>query len=289
MHIIGLIVSQDPSGPARQRNIDVAKLEEVTREAMATWFADREKPKNAEKRGFLTQLFRVLYKEERYRRGELDGSTTVSVSDCAGIAGLDEEDDDDEEEDQSPQQQHQANPISPFLPTPSSSLSPTHPIATTSADMQDYYPPRLSLRSTYLPTSPDATADDYADPPYPIHQHSTLTHNQHPQQPSYPTRAWPTQEINIYNSAPWPTPPAAASGPMQQYPFGMSTSSPPQQGSFGMATAISSPPQQQGQGPVFLPPPMGQVYEDVNGGRGSFDGGSMRGFGGTDGGWEIIN
>ncbi|OBT43050.1 hypothetical protein VE00_07327 [Pseudogymnoascus sp. WSF 3629] len=262
MHILGLIVNQDSNSVARQRRVDVAKLEEVTREAMATWFADREKPKNAEKRGFLTQLFRVLYKEERYRRGELDGSATVSVNDGAGTTDFD--DDDDEDSDPSPQH-HQAHPISPFLPTPSSSLSPSHPISSTApADMQDYYP-RIPLRSTYIPTTPNTTTgDDYADAPYPIHHHNGLTHNPHPQQPPiYPTRAWPTQEINIYTGgSPWPTSPAAASGPMQQYPFGMST---------------SSPPQQQGQGAVFLPPPMSQGYEDVNGARGSFDGG-----------WEVI-
>ncbi|ELR02351.1 hypothetical protein VC83_07779 [Pseudogymnoascus destructans] len=260
MHILGLIINQDPTSVARQRGVDVAKLEEVTREAMATWFADREKPKNAEKRGYLTQLFRVLYKEERYRRGELDGSATVSVNDGAGTT------DDDDDSDPCPHH-HQAHPISPFLPTPSSSLlSPSHPITSTAAtDMQDYYPPGLPLRSSYIPTTPDTTAaDDYADAPYPIHHHSTLTHNQHPQQPpTYPTRAWPAQEINIYTGgSPWPTPPAATSVPMQHFPFGIST---------------SSPPQQQGQGAVFLPPPMAQGYEDVNGARGSFDGG-----------WEVI-
>ncbi|OBT49732.1 hypothetical protein VE04_09678, partial [Pseudogymnoascus sp. 24MN13] len=143
-----------PRAHARVRGVAVAKLEEVTREAMATWFADREKPKNAEKRGFLTQLFRVLYKEERYRRGELDGSATVSVNDGAGTT-----DDDDDDEDSDPSPQHrEAHTISPFLPTPSSSLSPSHPISSTaSADMQDYYPPRLPHRTTYIPTTPDTT------------------------------------------------------------------------------------------------------------------------------------
>ncbi|OBT63278.1 hypothetical protein VE03_07925 [Pseudogymnoascus sp. 23342-1-I1] len=274
MHIIDLVVSQDPASPAHQRNITVAKLEEVTREAMASWFADREKPKNAEKRKFLAQLFRVLYKEERYRRGELDASATVSVNDGAGTTDEDD-DDDDEDEDPSPQQQrHQPQPISPFLPTPSSSLSPSHPITSAtaaSADMQDYYPPRLPLRSSYLPTSPDATTDDYADTPYPLQHHSSLSHNQPPS--SYPSRSWTAPDLTMYAGAPWPTPPAPSSGSMQQFPFGI---------------AASSPPQGQGQGPVFLPPPMAQVFEDGNGGRGSFYGGSIRGFGGADEGWEVI-
>ncbi|KAL5347677.1 hypothetical protein ACLOAV_007086 [Pseudogymnoascus australis] len=259
MHILGLIVSQDRNGPAQQRKIDVSKLEKVTREAMATWFG--EKPKNAEKRGFLTQLFRVLYKEECYRRGELDGSTAVCVNDVAGTTDDDDNDDDDEESELSPQQLHQAQPISPFLPTPPSSLSPSHPIISTtaSADMHNYYPrlpPPFPFHSSYIPTTPDTTTgDDYTDSAYPIQHHTTLTHSQQP--PTYPTRTWPAHEMNIYASSAWPTPPAAPSGPMQQYPFGMST---------------SSPPQQQGQSVVFLPPAMAQTYEDINGGRESFDG-----------------
>lgn len=276
MHILGIIVNQDLNGVAKHRGIDVAKLEEVTREAMATWFADREKPKNAEKRGFLDQLFLVLYEEERYRRGELKGSKTVSVRDCsgafelAGITGL--ADADDEHSDPSPQHHHQPHPI---LPTPSSSLSPSHPITCTSNSGVDsaYFSLRLPLRGNYgsdnyesanmSSRQPAATAANYAPP-------------------------WAGQELNMYGGSPWPTPPAATSGPMQHFPFGMSTSSPPQQGSFGMTTTTTSPPQQQGQGAVFLPPPMNQTFEDVNGGRGSFDGGSMRGFGGADGGWEVI-
>ncbi|KFY43471.1 hypothetical protein V495_03917 [Pseudogymnoascus sp. VKM F-4514 (FW-929)] len=280
MHILGIIVNQDPDGVAKHRGIDVAKLEEVTREAMATWFADREKPKNAEKRGFLTQLFRVLYKEERYRRGELDGSATVSVNDCAGITDHDD-DDDDEDSDPSPQHHHQPHPISPFLPTPSSSLSPSHPITCTSTSGVDnaYFPSRLPLRGNYLPTSPGS--DDYDSANMSFHQPAAPAS-------SYAPRAWAGQELNMYGGSPWPTPPAATSGPMQHFPFGMSTSSPPQQGSFGMTTTTTSPPQQQGQGAVFLPPPMNQTFEEVNGGRGSFDGGSMRGFGGADGGWEVL-
>ncbi|KFZ20278.1 hypothetical protein V501_00231 [Pseudogymnoascus sp. VKM F-4519 (FW-2642)] len=183
MHILGLVVNQDSKSQARLRGVTVAKLEEVTREAMATWFADREKPKNAEKRPFLTQLFQVLYSEERYRRGELDGSTTVCVNDGAGVPDEEEDDDadyEDEGSDISPQL-YQAQPI---LPTPLSSLPHCLP----------------------LPTPPDTTArEDY---------YSTLTHNQ--PNTTYPACAWTTQEMNTYNSSAWPVLPAAPSGPMQQ-------------------------------------------------------------------------
>ncbi|OBT84793.1 hypothetical protein VE02_06916 [Pseudogymnoascus sp. 03VT05] len=153
MHILGLVVNQDSKSQARLRGVTVAKLKEVTCEAMATWFANREKPKNAEKRPFLTQLFQVLYSEERYRCGKLDGSTTVCVNGSARVPEEEEDDDadyEDEGSDISPQL-YQAQPI---LPTPLSSLSPSHTI-------NPHYLP--------LPTPPDTTArEDY----------STLTHNQ---------------------------------------------------------------------------------------------------------------
>lgn len=173
MHILGIIVNQDPNSVAKHRGIDVAKLEEVTREAMAMWFADRKKPKNAEKRGFLTQLFRVLYKEERYRRGELDGSVTVTVTvdDCAAI--IDYDNDDDKDSDLSPQHHHQPHPISPFLPTPSSLLSLSHPITCTSVSgvKNPYSPPCLPLCGSYLPTSPGS--DNYDSPNMSFYQSAT--------------------------------------------------------------------------------------------------------------------
>jgi hypothetical protein len=227
MHILGLIVNQDSTSVARQGGVDVTKLEQVTREAMATWFADREKPKNANKRGFLTQLFHVLYIEERYRRGELDGSTTVSINDFAGIVDHDN-DNDDEDFDPSPQQHHQTQPISPFPSRPSSSLPPSHTIATTaSAEIQHCYQPYFQRHSSSLP-SPD-TVEEYTDPAYPLYNYNSLSHQQ---APTCPSRAWPAQELNIYGGSSWPTPTAAPLGPMQQFSFGMAASSPPQQDEF---------------------------------------------------------
>jgi hypothetical protein len=227
MHILGLIVNKDPNGVAVHRGIDVAKFEEVTYEAMATWFADREKPKNAEKRRFLTQLFRVLYKEERYRSGDLDGSTTISINDLASIAGHEDEDeDDDEDSNLHPQQHHQAQPILPYLPITSSSLTPSRLITTTaSAEIQDYYQVYFQPHSSSLPATPD-TAEEYTDPAYPLYENNSLSYQQ---APTCPSRAWPAQELNIYGGSSWPAPTAAPLGQMQQFSFGAAASSPPQQ------------------------------------------------------------
>lgn len=64
-------MAQNPEKSAYLKTITVRKLEEVTKEAMSAWFNDKEKPKNAEKRVFLRDIFRVATMDERYRRGEL--------------------------------------------------------------------------------------------------------------------------------------------------------------------------------------------------------------------------
>ncbi|OBT60299.1 hypothetical protein VE03_10272 [Pseudogymnoascus sp. 23342-1-I1] len=272
IHIMGLIVDQNPQGPATQRGLDVAKLEEVTREAMASWFADKEKPKNAGKRGFLAQLFRVLYKEESYRRGKLEANATVCINQSAGNTNF--EDNDDEDFDPSPLQKQAANTISPFFPVRPSPLLPSQAITSTTStsasdSMRDHYP--------RLPPSSSTTGEYPGTYPFTMYNHLP----NHQQQP----RQHPPQDLlrhsqghisqgtyNIYEPH-WPTPP-------KQQSALPTTSSPP---SFSLPTTISLPPQQQGAGWVLpsplLPPPMAQggLYEDAAG-RGSFDRDVMRAF-----------
>lgn len=123
---MGLIVGQNPQSPSAQRGPNVAKLEEVIREAMASWLAGQEKPKNAEKHGFLTQLFRVLYKEARYRQVELDARATVCINQSAG--NINYKNDDDGDSDPSPLRTQTANtiPALPALATPRHHLNHYH-------------------------------------------------------------------------------------------------------------------------------------------------------------------
>jgi hypothetical protein len=53
-----------------QETVTIKKLEEHTWENTATWFNDKD-GKNAGKRVFLKDIFRVAKMEERYRKGEL--------------------------------------------------------------------------------------------------------------------------------------------------------------------------------------------------------------------------
>ncbi|ELR09554.1 hypothetical protein VC83_08728 [Pseudogymnoascus destructans] len=114
IHILGLVVSQDPNSPAQQHGITVTKLKEVTYNVMTPWFDGPQKHKH----DYLSQLFCVLHAEEHFRRGKLDGSKDVSVN--GNTKPIDH---DNEDSNVSSEQLHQA----PFFPTPPPSLS-SHPI-----------------------------------------------------------------------------------------------------------------------------------------------------------------
>lgn len=71
MHILNVIIDQNMDKTSYLKTITIKKLEEVTQEAMASWFNDKDKPKNAEKKVFLSDIVRVARMEERYRKGEI--------------------------------------------------------------------------------------------------------------------------------------------------------------------------------------------------------------------------
>jgi hypothetical protein len=52
----------------RKLELNVQKLEEVTIEAMANWFAS---PENAKKKPYLKEIFKVARGQERYKAGEI--------------------------------------------------------------------------------------------------------------------------------------------------------------------------------------------------------------------------
>ncbi|KUJ12889.1 uncharacterized protein LY89DRAFT_196326 [Mollisia scopiformis] len=81
IHILRMVVE-----PANQQHpsiekfgLNVRKLEEVTMEAMNNWFNDKEHPDNAQKKPFLKEIFKIARAEEKYKNGEIDGSTYFSV------------------------------------------------------------------------------------------------------------------------------------------------------------------------------------------------------------------
>lgn len=59
--------------------LNVAKLEEVTMDALSTFFSDKENGNNAKKKPYLKEIFKVARQEERYKNGEIGTGDPVST------------------------------------------------------------------------------------------------------------------------------------------------------------------------------------------------------------------
>ncbi|PKS10339.1 hypothetical protein jhhlp_002090 [Lomentospora prolificans] len=80
-HILRLIVepSHKQHPDVQKSCLNVKKLEEVTAEALSSFFSDPETPGNCKKRPYLNEIFKVARFEERYKNGEIDGDMEVFV------------------------------------------------------------------------------------------------------------------------------------------------------------------------------------------------------------------
>ena len=72
-HILRLIVepTHKQHHDVQKSCLDVKKLEEVTTEALSSFFSDTENLLNKKKRPFLNEIFKVARYEERFRNGEI--------------------------------------------------------------------------------------------------------------------------------------------------------------------------------------------------------------------------
>ncbi len=72
-HILRMItlpsVMQHPS--IRHLNLNVAKLEEATNDALSGFFSDKESPNNAKRKPYLKEIFYMARSEEKYLNGEI--------------------------------------------------------------------------------------------------------------------------------------------------------------------------------------------------------------------------
>lgn len=75
-HILRLIVepSHKQHPDVQKSCLNVKKLEEVTAEALSSFFSDPENPGNSKKRPYLTEIFKIAKYEERYKNGEIGRS-----------------------------------------------------------------------------------------------------------------------------------------------------------------------------------------------------------------------
>lgn len=81
IHILRMIVepSHKQHHTLRKLYLNVGKLEEVTNEALSSFFTDKDNPSNVAKKPYLKEIFRVAKMEERYKDGQIDESTVVYV------------------------------------------------------------------------------------------------------------------------------------------------------------------------------------------------------------------
>ncbi|KAK0101071.1 hypothetical protein ONS95_012943 [Cadophora gregata] len=88
------VASQHPS--FQDQDINIQKLEGVSSEALFSWFIDPENPENMFRAPLMRELFTVAKYEERYKNGEIDADTEISVM---YLGSLEEESGEDEDED----------------------------------------------------------------------------------------------------------------------------------------------------------------------------------------------
>ncbi len=84
IHILKMVLEPNNNQHADIRPLDlnVAKLEDATMECLNSFFADKENPKNALKKPYLKEIFKVAKFEQRYRNGEIGQSTCVPTLLC---------------------------------------------------------------------------------------------------------------------------------------------------------------------------------------------------------------
>ncbi|KHO00667.1 Ydr124wp-like protein [Metarhizium album ARSEF 1941] len=78
-HILRLVVEPNSKqhNDIQKLGLNVKKLEETTYEALSSFFMDNDT--NAKKRPYLNEIFKMARQEERFKNGEIDGSTEVYV------------------------------------------------------------------------------------------------------------------------------------------------------------------------------------------------------------------
>jgi hypothetical protein len=76
-HILRMVVepNERQHSDIKKLQLNVAKLEEVTYEALSAWFADANNPSNFQKKAYLEEIFKVAKQEERFRDGRIGEST----------------------------------------------------------------------------------------------------------------------------------------------------------------------------------------------------------------------
>lgn len=162
-HILRLVVQphsqQHPD--IRKTMLNVAKLKETTFETLTSFFAESET--NSQKRKYLTNIFKIAWQEERYKRGDIDGATRVFPlkDDKSQETPVSDNDDGsiirDEEGCDYPLTR--SNTAHSMVPSPGSKPSPvsalqSHPHLLGDLPMRSQFPPPSMTESSAQPAQP---------------------------------------------------------------------------------------------------------------------------------------
>ncbi|KAH8898838.1 hypothetical protein GQ53DRAFT_635542 [Thozetella sp. PMI_491] len=73
IHILRLVIEPKATQHTdiRKHDLDVEKLEEVTKECLKIFFIDTDNPRDFQKKSYLEELFEVAKLEQSYRNGEI--------------------------------------------------------------------------------------------------------------------------------------------------------------------------------------------------------------------------
>ncbi|KAI1359529.1 hypothetical protein F5Y08DRAFT_76687 [Xylaria arbuscula] len=118
-HILRMIVEPEHKrhSAIRKVNLDLKTLEDLTYEALSSFFGDKDSLANKNKKPLLEDIFKIARQEARYKDNEINGDTEVFVSSVGGNdAGNEPASDSEEDERKFTPASSVASPVEPNGP-----------------------------------------------------------------------------------------------------------------------------------------------------------------------------
>ncbi|EEY22617.1 conserved hypothetical protein [Verticillium alfalfae VaMs.102] len=232
---------QHPS--IQKMNLTVEKLKEATEEALSMFFSAKENQKNAKKKPYLDEIFKVALSEQRFKHGEIDADTQVFVmaEERFPGAGMSEHDDSAPVKDECEPQSASSTSPSKSTATHDTLMHGSSHDHSPAGGLQgssymDGLPPRGGAPYTQQLLQPSMHADQHfvdserlhSSSGIPMHDIGPGPQDGHRRASLYtsPTEYANPQSAGIYNQS-W-QPGTTAPGPASIYPFS-STPTPPSQ------------------------------------------------------------
>lgn len=248
VHILKMIVEppMKQCATVQKLGLNVKKLEEVTMEAMSNFFGDKDHPENAQKKVYLKEIFKVARNQERYKAGEIDGTTRVPVQ--FGDRNAQEYSDEDDLDDAVKDEDEENEAVATSMPSSENMVSPPMLQASNlqSPDESEFFRNRpIPVRYN---TQPHGSIDDnhsyetYLPRSMNVGFQQVSTTVQEPLRRSFTPTNFQTQQ-NLYG---WQNSMVTHAGQSQFYVNSPQTSLPPQSIPYQLPPPIAQ---------TMLPPP----------------------------------